>query len=151
MQCDGIWNDLELQRKNENNVYKACSVTVFETIWNCREKMKTMSLRHAVWRYLKRFKTAMRKNSTCFDLIKRVETFHCKCKNKDGNCCILTLFETIFWNNREIFENKDDKWCILTLFDTIFWFAEKFWKAMVHSDAFWDLCSMPFRVSCRIR
>ena len=150
-------------------------MTVFETIWNCREKMKTMSIRHAVWRYLKRFKTAMRKNSTCFDLIKRVETFHCKCENRDGNCCILTLFETIFWNNREIFENKDDKWCILTLFetifwnnreifenkddkwciltlfDTIFWPAEKFWKAMVHSDAFWDLCSMPFRVSCRIR
>ena len=26
------------EKKNENNVSKACIVTVFETIWKCREK-----------------------------------------------------------------------------------------------------------------
>ena len=35
---DGIWNDLELQRNNENKDGKWCILTVFETIWNCREK-----------------------------------------------------------------------------------------------------------------
>ena len=56
------------------NVSKACILTVFETIWNCREHFrnnaskeyiltlrfgtadiisKTMSLKHACWRYLK--------------------------------------------------------------------------------------------------
>ena len=37
MYSDGILNDLELQRKNENNVSKACIVTVFQTIWNRKE------------------------------------------------------------------------------------------------------------------
>ena len=39
MHSDGIQNDLQLQRKNENNISEACIIpTVFETIWNCREK-----------------------------------------------------------------------------------------------------------------
>ena len=58
MHSGGIWNDLELQRKNENDVSKNTIVLVFETIWNCREKMKTMSLKHALLWYLKRFGTA---------------------------------------------------------------------------------------------
>ena len=33
----GIYNDLELEGNNENNVSKECIVIVFETIWNCRE------------------------------------------------------------------------------------------------------------------
>ena len=40
MQCDGIWNDLELQKRIENNVSKAWISAVFETIWNCRKKMR---------------------------------------------------------------------------------------------------------------
>ena len=32
MAWDGIWNDLELWRKNENNVSKECILTLFETI-----------------------------------------------------------------------------------------------------------------------
>jgi len=52
MHSDGVQNDLQLQRKNENNISEACIIpTVFETTWNCREKMKTMSLKHAFWRY----------------------------------------------------------------------------------------------------
>ena len=38
MYSDDIWNDLELQRKHENNVSKAYILKVFGTIWNCREK-----------------------------------------------------------------------------------------------------------------
>ena len=37
MHSGGIWNDLELQRKNENNVSKVFMLVVSETIWNCRE------------------------------------------------------------------------------------------------------------------
>ena len=47
------------------------------------------------------------------------QTFPWKCENKDGDCCILTLFETIFWNCRENVENKDKKWCIPSLFGMI--------------------------------
>ena len=36
-----IWNDLELQKNNWKHVSKACFIAVFETIWNCRKKMKT--------------------------------------------------------------------------------------------------------------
>ena len=61
MHSNSIWNDLELQRKNENNVSKGYILTVFETIWNCREKMKTMSLRDALWPYLQRFGAAEKK------------------------------------------------------------------------------------------
>ena len=106
-------------------------MTVFETIANCREKMKTMYLKRAFWWYLKRFGTAIRKKQYMFDLIKGVEawrrpTFHWKCENKDGNCCILTLFETIFWNNKEKNENKDSKWSIQTVFKTILKCREHF-------------------------
>ena len=44
--------------KNENNVSKAYILTVFETIWSCREKMKTMYLKHTFLQYLKRFGAA---------------------------------------------------------------------------------------------
>ena len=42
MAIDGIWNDLELQRKSENNISKECILTVFETIWNSREHFKNI-------------------------------------------------------------------------------------------------------------
>ena len=44
---DGILNDMELQRKNENKDGKWCILMVFETIWNCREKMKTRTVNGA--------------------------------------------------------------------------------------------------------
>jgi len=49
---------LELQRKNENKDSKWSIQTVFKTILKCREKMKTMYLKHASRQYLKRFATA---------------------------------------------------------------------------------------------
>jgi len=42
-----IWYDLELQRKHETNVSKAFILALLETIYNCREKMKTIFLKHA--------------------------------------------------------------------------------------------------------
>ena len=59
-------------------------------------------------------------------------------KSKDEKRCILTLFETMFWNlellriffksekeknafHLSTFENEVAKLCILTLFETIFW------------------------------
>jgi len=49
MYSDGIQNDLELQRKKEKyNVSKACILTVFQTIWNCREKKKTRTVNGAL-------------------------------------------------------------------------------------------------------
>jgi len=37
---DGIWNNLELQRKDENNVSKESILTVFEKIGTCKEKIE---------------------------------------------------------------------------------------------------------------
>ena len=82
------------------------------------------------------FENAMRKKY--FYLIKVIIPGNVK---MDCDCCILTLFETIFFNRKEIFENKDDKWCILPLLDTIFWNAEKMLKAMKQNGAFWRFLS----------
>ena len=38
MVFETIWHGRET---NENNVSKACILTVFKTIWNCRKNMKT--------------------------------------------------------------------------------------------------------------
>ena len=50
-----MWNCRE---KKWNNVSKECILTLFEKIGNCRNLLTTMSLKHALWRYLKRFGTA---------------------------------------------------------------------------------------------
>ena len=85
MHSDNVWNDLELQNVLENNVSKACILTLLEMIgnwrenfeykdgkwciltpddsWNFRGEMKTMSLKHALWRYAKRFGTAEKMHS----------------------------------------------------------------------------------------
>ena len=56
---DAIWNDiLELQRHFWKQG-RACNLTLFETTRIISETLlKTMSLKHAFWRYLKRFGTA---------------------------------------------------------------------------------------------
>ena len=103
--------------KNENNVSKACIMTVFETIWNCKEKMKTMSLTHALGRYFKRFGTAEKK------------------ENKDGKRCIVTIFQTI-WNCRKKKKTRTVNgafWRILKRFGT----AEKNMKTMSLKHALW--------------
>ena len=43
---DGIWNELELQRKKEDA--KSCIPTVFETNWNCRDHFDTRTLSRAL-------------------------------------------------------------------------------------------------------
>ena len=57
---DAIWNDmLELQRQFRKQGI-ACNLTLFETTRIPSETiLKTMSLKHALWRYLKRFGTAV--------------------------------------------------------------------------------------------
>jgi len=46
MRSKGIWN---AEKKNENNVSKACILVVSETIWNCREiDENNVYLRHAL-------------------------------------------------------------------------------------------------------
>ena len=37
MRSKGIWKDLQLQGKHENNAFKACILMVYESIWNCRK------------------------------------------------------------------------------------------------------------------
>ena len=50
-----IWNCRE---HLQNNVFKACILVVSETIWNCREiDENNVHLKHALLRYLKRFRT----------------------------------------------------------------------------------------------
>ena len=70
MHSNSIWNDLELQRKNENNVSKGCIMTVFATIWSCREKMKTRTLTHTLWHYFKQYLKLQWEKQYMFDLIK---------------------------------------------------------------------------------
>ena len=57
-QSDAIWNEIRRQFGDNFEKCRACNLTLFETIWKCREKMKTMSLKHALWWYLNRFETA---------------------------------------------------------------------------------------------
>jgi len=59
--------------KNENKDDKWCILKVFETIWKCREQMKTMTVNCAFRRYFQRFGTAE------------------KIENKDGIWCILII------------------------------------------------------------
>ena len=85
MHSDGTWNDLELQRNNENHDAYACILTILKTI--C--VLKTI------------FETALRKivhvctfNQGAWSR----PTFPWKCDNKDDKWCILTLIDTIFWS-----------------------------------------------------
>ena len=128
MTRDGIWN---CRFFLENNVSKACILTIFKTIWNCREKMKTMSLKNAFWHYLKRFRTAV------------------ILENNVSKACILTIFKTI-WNCREHFENNVSKECMPLFLKTmslkhVFWLylkrfgtSENILKTMSVKHAFWQ-------------
>ena len=80
---EAIWNCRKLF---ENNISKEWILTMFERIWNCREKnLKTMYLKHAFWRYWKRFGTAKKTLIT---------------RTLNGSFWRLTIVETI-WNFRE--------------------------------------------------
>ena len=75
-----IWN---CRDHFENIVSKACTLAVLETISNCKANFKTMSLKHALWRYLKRFGTAEK----LFE-------------NNDGKWCIMATDGS--WNDLEL-------------------------------------------------
>ena len=132
----------------ENNVSKTCNLTIFETIWNCREYLKTTSLKHAFWRHLKRFGNAenilkimlflsMRSKGIWNDLklqrilsktmslkqafwwyLKQFGTAENNWKQCTSKACIVKVFETI-WNCREHLQNNVFKACILVVSETI--------------------------------
>jgi len=91
------------------NVSKACILTLFETIWNCRKLFENnMSLKHAFWPYLKRFGTAE-------NILKTMSLKHA------------------FWQYSKPFgtaeknENKVSKACTMTEFENVLYCIEK-WK-----------------------
>ena len=59
---DAIWNDIFEPQRQFWRQDRACTLTVFETIVTSKNILKSMSLKHALWRYLKRFGTVERKN-----------------------------------------------------------------------------------------
>ena len=105
MHSECIWTDLKLQR---------WILTVFEKIGNCRNLLKTMSLKHALWRYLK----LQRKN-----------------ESNVSKACTVTVFETN-WNCREKMKTMSLKHAFrrLPLVETV-WTAEN--KTMSLKHAFW--------------
>ena len=100
MRSRGIWNDLELQWKNENNVSTTCVVTVFETIKNFRKiiennvfKACIIAILETIWNWSKYMKTRIQgRVRVQYDMLWYD---------------ILTC--------RERFESNETKWCILTL------------------------------------
>ena len=96
MHSDGIWNDLKLQRR-----------------------MKTMSLKHAFWRYLKRFGTAEKNENNVSKacILSVVKTIR-NCRENINNvskACILSVVKTI-GNCRE-----NIKQCLLRMFSDTIW------------------------------
>ena len=91
----------------QNNVSQASMLTVFETIWNCREKAKTLT--RTFWDYLKRYLTLQ----WVHDLtsLKGVgawgrPTFPLKCENKDGNRCIWSYVKQYFGTAENIWKRR---------------------------------------------
>ena len=106
----------------KSNDCKACILTVIETIWNCREKVKWMSLNNALWRYLKLFWNAktilktMELKHAFWRYFKRFGTAHTNNKNNVSKACIVMVFETILTCRENFESNEDSKWCILPHF-----------------------------------
>ena len=109
---NGSLNDLELQR---------------------RKKIKKISLKHASWRYLKRFGTAE-------NILKTMTV--------NGAFWRLPIFKTI-WNCRFFFENNVSKACVVTVLETI-WNCRNKWKQYLwsmHPDGIWNDLEHP---SCHV-
>ena len=112
---------LELQRQFWKQG-RACNLTLFETTRITSVSiLKTMSLKHAFWWYLKRFGTAEKQMKTM--------------SLKHAFWRYLKRFGTVgkIWKH----ENKDAYACNMTRFNTIFWLAEQILKAMKLNGAFW--------------
>ena len=135
---DGIWNDLELQRKNWNQGQNGAFWWKLKLQWEKQYMFWLNQCDLVGVRYAKPLGDV----------------------EMDGDCCILPLFDTIFrpaeimlkamnlngafWRylirnvemQRKI-ESNESKWCILPLFDTKFRPEEKMLKAMNLNGAFW--------------
>ena len=116
VQSDTIW------KLCENNVSKACVLTVFKTIWNCREHFENNVFK-----------------ACALKVFEAILNFRKIIENNVSKVCIIALFETI-WNCRENmktwkhgrlrvqydtlwydiltcrdnFESNEVKWCLLT-------------------------------------
>ena len=134
MHFDGIWNNLELQRNSwKHCLYSMRSDGIWNN-WNCKETLKTLSLQHALWRYLKRFDTAENILKT-FSLKhafwrywKLFGTAENLSKQNVFKACTMVVFKkdlNCSKNNNN--ENKDGKVCIVTVFQTI-------WKCRKHEN-----------------
>ena len=105
-----------------------------------RQFLKTMSLKHAFWLYLKRFWNCREHFINTFFKASALDGIWNDLKLQknywNNKACILAVFETI-WNRRKKYENKDPNACKVTRFDAIFWLAEQILKAMKLNGAFW--------------
>ena len=117
-----IWNDSEPQKSFENNVSKACILTVFKTIWNCREhfennvfKARIMVVSVTIWNCREIDENNLHLKHAFLRYLKRVWTV--------GK----------IWKH----ENKDAYACNVTRFDTIFWLADNILREVKRNGAFW--------------
>ena len=102
---------------------RACILTLFKTIWNCRENIKNNVAKCCI-----------------LTVIEAILNCREDFKSRDAKWWILTAFETIL-KYREKIENKDAKWYILTVFEMIWNRREQKWKQgpkTVHSDGIWN-------------
>ena len=56
--CGSFWRNIKrfgTAEKNENKEGKWCILTVFETIWYCRDHFETRTLSRVLWHFLKRY------------------------------------------------------------------------------------------------
>jgi len=81
---DRIWNNLKLQGKNENN--DVCLMVHFDGIWNDLELQRSFWHKDTfaciiVTHSETIFETALKRNSTCFDLTKGREILKIRAVN----------------------------------------------------------------------
>ena len=100
--------------------------------WNCCKKLISWTIDGAFWHYLKRCSWSLscreKKrtwNGVFWRSLKRcIVSWKCweNVKSKGEQRCFGS------WNWSEIVEVMDDRWCILTLFETMFWNLGLLWK-----------------------
>ena len=129
----------------ENNVSKACILTVFEKIWNCREtnennvsKTCILTVFKTIWNCREHFE-----NNAFKARIMVVSETICNCREIDENNlhlkhAFLRYLKRV-WTVGKIWkhENKDAYACNVTRFDTIFWLADNILKAVKRNGAYW--------------
>ena len=120
-------------------------MTIFKTIWNCRDHFETKSLSRTSCHILKRYLKLLWEKTTAH------ASASSGCGSEVGHAPAILEFLKIrtviraFWrylkryfeNSDTNFEHKDDKWCILPLFGTMVWPAKKMLKAVKLNGAIW--------------